>query len=43
MTSQILPDFLLSLEITFIAAFVNVKGTLLTSVGVSEDLMHIQQ
>ena len=43
MTGQILFDSLLSLGITSIVAFVNVEGTLLTSVGVSEDLMHTQQ
>jgi hypothetical protein len=43
MTGQILLNSLLSLGITFIVAFVNVKGTLLTSVSVSEDLMHTQQ
>jgi hypothetical protein len=43
MTVQILPDSLLSLKITFIVAFVNVEGTLLTSVGVSEYLMPTKQ
>jgi hypothetical protein len=43
MTVQILLDSFLSLEIIFTVAFVNVEGTLLTSVGVSEDLMYTQQ
>jgi hypothetical protein len=43
MTGQILLDSLLSLEITIIVAIVDVKGTLLTNVGVREDLMHQQQ
>jgi hypothetical protein len=43
MTGQILLDSLLSLEITITVAIVDVKGTLLTNVGVREDLMHQQQ
>jgi hypothetical protein len=43
MTGQILLDSLLSLEIIFTVAFVNVEGTLLTSVGANEDLMYTQQ
>jgi hypothetical protein len=43
MTGQILIDSLLSLEITITVAIVDVKGTLLTNVGVREDLMHQQQ
>ena len=43
MTGLILLDSLLSLEITITIAIVDVEGTLLTSVGVREDLLHQQQ
>ena len=43
MTGLILLDSLLSLEITITVAIVDVEGTLLTSVGIREDLLHQQQ
>ena len=42
MTDQALLDSLLSLAIIIIVAIVDVESTLLTSVGVREDLMHSQ-
>ena len=43
MTGQALLDSLLSLAITIIVTIVDIKGTILTSIGIREDLMHSQQ
>jgi hypothetical protein len=43
LTSHALLDFLISLALTVIIGIVNVKGTLLRSVGLREYLMHPQQ